>query len=285
MRFLIRIIAILAVISLATVALSNLAERWLIYPFDGTRVSPNDAGLEDVTEHEVRSNDETLIVWSAPPKAGQPVIFYLHGNAGNLAARAGRFQRFLERGYGMIALAYPGSSGSTGTPSEDTLSKAAAHLWLLKEELLPRAYLSSMPSKTLVYGESLGSAVAIHLNAATASDHMKGAEPIAGIILEAPFTSIADLAEHHYPGTGVLMTKLDNKWDSLRWASQMHQPLLILHGTEDALIPLEMGRQIHTATPSGENSFLAIQGAGHTDLWRSDSLSHLWRFIDQFARR
>ncbi|MGR3635470.1 MAG: alpha/beta hydrolase [Shimia sp.] len=93
------------------------------------------------------------------------------------------------------------------------------------------------------------------------------------------------MAEHHYPGTGELAKNLQNKWDSLAAAPYITQPMLIIHGTDDTLIPIEMGRQIYAAAPSKTKQFLSVAGAGHTGLWRSDTLPKLFAFIDQFAFR
>ncbi|MGR3711640.1 MAG: alpha/beta hydrolase [Shimia sp.] len=280
MRFLIRLAVICAMLFGATMVLGNFAERLLIYPFDSTRVSPNDAGLNAVQEHVVTVEGERIIVWTAPPRKGQPVIFYLHGNAGNLALRAGRFQRFMARGYGLVALAYPGSSGSSGTPSEERILATAKHVWAEKKDLLPT---NAPTSKTVIYGESLGSAVALHLNALLVTD--KTTVRPSGIILEAPFTSVVAMAEYHYPGMGALVTNFDNQWNSLDRASVVQSPLLVLHGTQDTLIPIEMGQQIHAAAPFKNKQLLSVQGAGHTDLWRSDVLPNLFGFIDQCALR
>ncbi|WP_270729307.1 alpha/beta hydrolase [Shimia sp. Alg240-R146] len=285
MRLAFRLLSLTIMLAFAAVTLAGPAERLLIYPFDKTQVTPADAGLSGVTEQAFDFDGETLVVWTAPPKLGQPVIFYLHGNAGNLANRAGRFRRFMDRGYGLIALAYPGSSGSTEAPSEDSLKRSAKLVWLEKHALLPLTFLPPSSSKTIVYGESLGAAVAIGLNASAASDHMKGVGPADAIILEAPFTSIKALAQHHYPALTPLQVYTEGQWDSLRWAAQLRHPLLVIHGTNDSLISIEMGRQIFSAAPSESKTFLAVKGAGHTDLWRSDTLPKLYAFIDQFALR
>ncbi len=280
-----RLLAFLVLFAGTLVIAAPLAEQLVLYPFDKTRVAPDDVGLPDVTEHALDGDGETLIVWTAPPAKGQPVIFYLHGNAGNLANRAGRFRRFLDRGYGLIALAYPGSSGSTEAPSEDALIKAAAHVWLSKHELLPLSFLPPSSSKTIVFGESLGAAVAIALNASPASDGMKGVDPADAVVLEAPFTSITALAKHHYPSLTPLHGYTEGKWNSLKGVPHIRQPLFIFHGSDDSLIPIEMGRQLHAAAPSEEKQFLEVPGAGHTDLWRTDSVPKLYAFIDQFALR
>ncbi|WP_073254501.1 serine aminopeptidase domain-containing protein [Shimia gijangensis] len=79
--------------------------------------------------------------------------------------------------------------------------------------------------------------------------------------------------------------KIDNTWQSLDRASALQGPLLVMHGTKDALIPIEMGRQIFAAAPSVQKQLIVAKRAGHTDLWRSTVLPRLWQFIDQFALR
>ncbi len=290
MRILGRLAVILLCLVFGTIALGKLAERWVIYPFDPREVAPADVRLPEVTVQHLDVRGDRLVVWTAPPERGKPVILYFHGNAGNLAMRAGRFRHFLAQGYGLIAPAYRGSSGSGGTPSEHTLREDAALVYrsvakLLRHDMRPFPPDLTRRPAIVVYGESLGSAVAIHLNASAAADTVKGIGPPAAIILEAPFTSIADLAEHHYPGTAKLAQKLDSAWNSLKWANHIGQPLMVLHGNKDELIPIEMGRRIFAAAPSRNKQFLAVQDANHTNLWRSNTLPQLWRFVDQFALR
>lgn len=246
------------------------AERWLFYPFDARQVSPEQAGMPNVTETRLQSDGATLIVWTAPPRPGKPVILYFHGNASNLALRTGRFRRFLDRGYGLIAPAYRGSSGSTGIPSEEVL---------IADARLVHTHGNwpdwpANPGPTVIYGESLGTAVAIALLADEDTEHP------AALILEAPFTSIKALAEIHYPALAPYADTLENKWPSLERARALTLPLFILHGTDDPLNRHAMGRAIHDAAPSPRKQFLSVKGAGHNDLWRSDTLPRLWRFID-----
>ncbi|SHK00511.1 hypothetical protein SAMN05444000_1171 [Shimia gijangensis] len=180
MRFLFRLTVILGVLAFGTVVLGNLAERWVIYPFDSTEASPHDAGLERVDQIQFENDNETLIAWVAKPKAGKPVIFYLHGNAGNLAARAGRFDRFISRGYGLFAPAYRGSSGSSGSPSE------AALIWDV--ETTYHAMFQHFPDLTsrqvVLYGESLGAAVTIALLNTPAMHPDKAFGPPAATVLK-----------------------------------------------------------------------------------------------------
>ncbi|SEO94677.1 hypothetical protein SAMN04490248_1173 [Salinihabitans flavidus] len=270
MRRVIRVIVLTAAVLIAGLALSGHVERWVLYPFDPARVAPEDVGLAGVTVREVESGGETLVVWTAPPRPGQPVVVYFHGNAGNLAARAGRFRRFRARGYGLIAPGYRGSSGSSGTPTQAALvADAGAVLNATADLSGPR----------LFYGESLGAAVLTQV----LGQSRGGAQP-AAVVLEAPFASLATLAAGMHPALAPLSTHLENRWDSLRHADPgLSAPLLILHGDRDTLIPIDEGRRLFDAAPSRAKHFLAVPGAGHTDLWRSDTLPRLWRFIDAQA--
>jgi len=265
-----RLLSFLAAFSLASIALLGPLERKMIYQFDTTRVSPAAAGVPGLRETTLQSGDETLVLWVARAKPNKPTVLYFHGNAGNLANRAGRFQRFLDRGYGVIAPAYRGSSGSTGTPDQPALTTDAALVYAQIVHLLP----DTNPETIVVYGESLGTGVAISLISTL------GTQP-AGLVLEAPFTSIPDIALNSYPQFEPLLHLITNRWDSLSLADTLTLPLLVLHGDQDSLIPIEMGRQIFTAAPSAHKRFFTVKAAGHTTIWRTDSLPVLWRFIDQ----
>ena len=261
-------LALLFVVALGGLFAFDRLERELIYPFDATRVDPTDLGLA-LKETRFESGGQALVLWVAPARPGQPVILYFHGNAGNLAARAGRFQRFLARGYGLVALAYRGSSGSTGTPSEKALTYDAARL-------LTRIDTHAGAAPVVIYGESLGTAVAL------AAVAQSGKQPRA-MVLEAPFTSVRAVALAAYPKLDPLIDRLKSDWNSLNRVSALTAPLLILHGDRDTLIPIEQGRRIHAAAGSQTKRFRRVRGGHHTDLWRTDVLPDLWRFIDRHA--
>lgn len=268
-QFLFRLCAFCVVLAFMLVIAAPLAERLVIYPLDDTRVLPADADLPTVTEEVIHRDGEQLIAWTAPPAPGKPVIFYLQGNAGNLANRASRFDLFLQRGYGLVAPAYRGYSGSTGTPQEAAIIGDTVAIF--------DSLVRPMKASVVVYGESIGAAVTLGALEA-------GIEPDA-ILLEAPYTSIVAMAAHHYPGKGGFAKRLSNQWDSLSRAATLTLPLLILHGSEDTLIPIEMGRQIFAVVPSQNKVFVEAPGAGHTGLWRTDTWPQLTQFINQFALR
>lgn len=247
-------------------------ERRAVYPFDAARLSPQAAGVpaREVirTEGGVRH-----VVWVAQPRPGRPVILYLHGNAGNLANRAGRFERFLARGYGLIAPGYRGSSGTGGAPSEALIAADMRALYGALGELIP----GLSPGGVILYGESLGTGVALRLVAET------GVQP-AGVVLEAPFTSLPDVVRISAPQFASLIPRMQNIWDSARHARALRAPLMVLHGTGDTLIPIAQGRAVLAAAGARDKQMVEVQGGGHSDLWRSDVLPRLWRFIDAQPR-
>jgi alpha-beta hydrolase superfamily lysophospholipase len=264
-----KLATVLVVVALGGIFAFDRLERELVYPFDGTMVDPAKIGLS-LRAEKFESGGQTLVLWRAQPAPGKPVILYFHGNAGNLAARAGRFQRFTARGYGVVAMAYRGSSGSSGTPSEKALAFDAGRLFSRLD-----SYAGDAP--VVIYGESLGSAVA--LAAVERADRQPAA-----MVLEAPFTSVRNVALNAYPQLEPLIERMKSDWNSLARIKALSAPLLILHGNEDALIPIAQGRQLFAAARSEPKRLRVVKGGHHTDLWRSDVLPDLWRFIDRHAK-
>lgn len=246
-------------------------ERKAVYPFDTRRVDPTELGLDGISETVFRSSGHDLITWVAPPAPGKPTILYLHGNAGNLTNRAWRFKAFRARGYGLIAPAYRGSSGSTGRPSEAAITRDLRKLYSHLDQLIDG--LSA--DRVVFYGESLGSGVTLKV-----LDTPQIPQP-AGVVLEAPYTSLPDVVRHVYPQLESLIPKMKNIWDSQTHARSLTAPLLILHGAEDQMIPPAQGRAVLKAAGSTNKQFVLVKGAGHSETWTDQSLPQLWRFLDQ----
>lgn len=231
-----------------------------IYPFDATYATPEAAGVPQLTEtRHATSDGAQLVMWVSTPKANRPTVLYFSGNSGTLKDRADRFRQFTDRGYGLVAPAYRGSSGSDGKPDEALLLEDA------------RAIASALSGGNLVlYGESLGAAVAIRLASEGTGD---------ALVLEAPFTSLPDLVSAQYPAED-LDHLITQRWNSLRAASGVSQPLLVIHGENDRLVPLEMGQRIFRAAGSKHKKFLTVSSHGHQGLWTADVQSALFRFVD-----
>src|SRR6185437_13025554 len=153
-------------------------QRSLIFPIPPVGCSsPASAGFPQAEEHVLTTSDgEKVIVWHVPAKPGHPVVLFFHGNGDFLAGRVARFRGITADGTGLVALSYRGYAGSTGTPSEQGLLNDAAAACAFTAERYKA-------NQIVVWGFSLGTGVAV------AVDH-----PIGTLILEAPYTSIADVA-------------------------------------------------------------------------------------------
>ena len=235
-------------------------EHAAIYPFDTTHETPEAAGEPRLVEDLFQTEDgQRLVVWKAEAAPHKPTILYFSGNAGGLKERSGRFRRLIDQGYGVIAPAYRGSSGSTGTPEEEILVSDAL------------ALAQSITRRPLIlYGESLGAAVAIRL----------AAEGIGSrIVLEAPFTSIPEVLSAQFPGES-LDGLITQKWESYRVVARLVQPLLVVHGDRDALVPFAMGQRIHDSAGSRQKRLHRVSGGEHTGLWTVEMQRVLFDFLN-----
>ncbi len=226
-------------------------ERRLMY-FPGTAyLSPAEAGLRGVREEVLATADgERVMAWFAPPRPGQQTVLYFHGNAGALESRAERITRYTAQGLGVFIMTYRGFAGSSGSPSETANVRDAV---LAYDTLVG---LGIDPGDIVVYGESLGTGVATQV-AAT--------RPVGGLVLEAPYTSMVDLAALHYPLLAVPgRLFMRDRYDTRRHIASVTAPLLIIHGEADGIIPVEMGRELH-ALAAEPKTIRTFQGAGHAD--------------------
>ena len=161
------------------------AQRSFLFPIPtAERTTPQAAGFPEAEEHVLTTADgEKVIVWHVPAKPGRPVILYFHGNGDFLAGFFGRFRELIADGTGIVALSYRGYAGSSGQPSERGLLQDAAAAY---------AFTTARYSadRIVVWGFSLGTGVAVALAAE---------QPVGKLILEAPYTSIADVAASAFP--------------------------------------------------------------------------------------
>jgi len=261
---------ITALLGLTSFGFLGKFEQSMVYPLDPTEVSPANAGVPQMQAVRFASGKETLVLWVTKPKAGKPVILYFHGNAGNLANRAPRFDAFEKRGFGVVAMAYRGSSGSTGKPKQKAILKDAINVYLALPDLVGTA-------PVILYGESLGTGVAVLL----ADSPELANTPPAAMVLEAPYTSIPDVTRRLYPKLKPILFLMKNRWPSIRHIGNLDIPLLVLHGTDDPLIPIIMGRKMFNTSPTSDKTFIAVQGAGHNNVWQPDAITALWQFLNR----
>jgi hypothetical protein len=241
-------------------ALMYVFQRALMYFPDTARTPPAAAGLPQAEEVILTTDDgERLVAWHVPPQPGKPVVLYFHGNAGNLPLRADRFRKLVSDGTGLVALSYRGYGGSTGRPSEEGLLRDAEATYAFAAAIVP-------------WGESLGTAVAVALAAA---------RPVAGLMLDAPFTSAADVGAAAYPFMPVRWLIRD-KFRSDRRIARVNAPLLVLHGERDRVVPIAFAERLY-ALAREPKRMVRFPDGGHVDLDDHGAMAAVREFIAALA--
>jgi pimeloyl-ACP methyl ester carboxylesterase len=269
-KFLCRAGGCLAIIYLAAVAfLCAFEDRFVFHPVAASRKwieLPNDIHFEDV---ELKAAGNRLHArWY--PCAHRRAVVFCHSRAGNLtleldAANIERWANELE--CSVLIFDYPGYGRSEGRPSEEGFYAAAdaAYDWLAAK---------GVPAmQTLIYGRSLGSAVAVEL--ASRRQHLS-------LILVSPMTSLPDAAFRQIPfvPTNWLMR---NRFDSLSRLDRCVQPTFVVHGDRDHVVPFEQGQRIAAALP-GRKRFHRVVGASHGDCVTPEFYKDLKEFLNDIDR-
>ncbi len=257
---------ITGILVLIVVVGTPYVQRALLYFPDDQRVSPAQAGLPDVEERSFETPDGAQVLsWWGKAQPGSPTILYFHGNGGSFANRSERMRKYLSRGFGVVMMTYRGYGGSTGQPSERNNVADAKQLY----RLLTTSGVA--PDAVVLYGESLGSGIATQLAAEL---------PIGGLILDAPYTSIVDMAERFYPylPSRWLMT---DRYETLNTIGRVSAPVLVIHGEADALIPVEMGRKVAAAAVNARAEIVTFKDAGHSDHHLYGSYDAIYSWLER----
>ena len=193
-------------------------------------------------------------------------VLFLHGNAATIAAKVNiaHYSELRNLGVNVLAPEYHGFGGLTGIPTEAVLAAdaRAAYDYL-------RTARQVAPSHLVIYGWSLGSAVAVGL----ASEVEEAA-----VILEGAPASLVDISRERYPLFPVRLL-MRNRFDSIEKINRVRAPILFLHSPEDAVIPIAEGRRLYEAA-RGEKTFVEVRG-GHVDATTVDT-KHFYAAIRTF---
>ena len=257
---------LLIVVSVAyacALAVLFFVQRSFLFPIPtAERTTPQAAGYPEAEEHVLTTADgEKVIVWHLPAKPGHPVILYLHGNGDYLAGFFGRFRDIIADGAGVVALSYRGYAGSSGQPSERGLLQDAAAAYAFTTA----RYGSD---RIVVWGFSLGTGVAVAIAAE---------QPVGKLILEAPYTSIADVAASAFPIFPVRPV-IKDPFHSDRRIARVNAPLLVMHGVRDATIPIAFGERLF-ALAHEPKQFAMFPNGGHDDLDTYGAIEAVRQFI------
>ena len=209
-------------------------------------------------------SEKELIAWYYKKNENYKTLVFFHGNAGDLSNRIYKLNELSKLNLNYLIFAYRGFNDNEGMPSEEGLYKDAENVikWLKSKNILE--------NKIILYGESLGTAVAIH----TAQS-----KNFSGIILEAPFTSMVDLGQKYYPFFPVKFL-LKDKYESKKKLNLINSPVLVMHGEKDKIVPFYMGKQIFEILPSPKFSYFNEQD-DHMMEYNQDLINSIKNFIDQ----
>lgn len=178
------------------------------------------------------ADGETLHGWIIPSGRPGRLLVFFHGNAGNISHRLESIRMFHELGVDVLIVDYRGYGRSTGRPSERGLRQDALAVWRHATDELGYA-----PESTVLFGRSLGGAVAARLASRVRP---------AALIVESSFTSVADIAAELYPLFPVrLLTHL--QFDTSRALQRVLCPVLVVHSVDDEIIPYQHGRALFEA--------------------------------------
>lgn len=225
-------------------------DRLAYYPEIGREIhaTPREHGMDFEALTLDTADGERLDAWFVPAPQARGVVLFLHGNAGNMAQRMDSIVLFHRLGYGVLIFDYRGYGHSSGKPSEAGLRRDAEAAW---------AHLTGQrgiaPGRIVLFGESLGGALAAHL----AARERPGA-----LVLSSVFTSVPDLAADLYPWLPARwLARL--RYDTAEALTRIHCPVLVAHSPDDEIVPFRHGEKLFQAAPAPK-AFLRLAG-GHND--------------------
>lgn len=239
-------------------------QRRILFPVPRSAAEPSMPGGQ---LHRISGNGRTVHALHVPPRDGHPTFAHFHGNAETLSDQVFYATKLTDKGFGFFAVEYPGYGLSKGTsPSEAALYEDAdAALRYLASEL------STPPNATVLSGRSLGTGVAVEMA-------LRGFG--ARLLLIAPFTSVPDMARHiarFLPAKWIVRDQFDNHAK----AAKLTLPVLIIHGSDDDVIPIAMARRLATGFPDAR--LYIAPGAHHNDLLDIDG-QRVFDAITAFAK-
>ncbi|MBZ4419275.1 alpha/beta hydrolase [Myxococcus sp. RHSTA-1-4] len=244
-RMLVILLSILAVCYLIVCVAAFTLQRSIIFPAPRAPIPlEENMGFSRLPLEDGRFVD----VFHLPAPEGAATVVHFHGNGEQLLDQLTLGERLHEWGLGFLAVEYPGYGASPGSPTEDGIYAAAeAALKLLRVQGVPA-------ERTVLSGRSLGTGVAVEM-----ARRGHGAR----VMLVSPYTSIADMANQVFPFLPTALLVRD-RFDTVSKAPEVKVPVLIIHGEQDTLIPVEMGRRLGTRFPRA--TLETVAGAGHNDV-------------------
>jgi alpha-beta hydrolase superfamily lysophospholipase len=246
-------------------------ERELLFRIEpGTaswyRGLPGDVQAFDIKPANFKAGQNLHAWWWPAARRDAPSILYLHGVRWNLTGQAFRIEQLRAMGFSVLAIDYRGFGQSKGDlPSEASVYEDARAAWERFTAMQPD------PGKRLIYGHSLGGAVAVNLAADLAAQAKKEhvAVPVRGLVIESTFTTLGDavaqVAGNNLPVNWLpVRWLLSQKFDSIDKIVDIDMPLLVVHGQADAFMPPRFSQQLFNAANEPKR-LLLVPGGTHNN--------------------
>ncbi len=223
-------------------------KNMIYFPTQSLIADPSAVGLKfDNIKMEI-SGGEIVHGWYVPAEKEIATILFFHGNGGNISHRLETIRLLHDLGLSVFIIDYRGYGQSGGEPSESNsyADAEAAYQYLIDS-------LGKTPEKIIIMGRSLGGAIAVELAMQ---------KRVAGLIVESSFSSAGALGQEMFSTVPIKLI-LKHKYDSIKKIGRINIPKLIIHSSEDDMIPFHHGRKLYEAA-SEPKKFLEISGP-HTD--------------------
>ena len=248
-RWTVRLVKAVVVAYVVGLMILFVLQRQLLFPAGKEPPSLERAGLAGLMEPvTIKTADgiDLLSWYRRPPHHDAPLILFFHGNAGTVENRAVKAKTYIDAGFGLLLVEYRGYGGNPGSPSEAGLYADG------RAALAFAAAQDIAPDHIVLYAESLGTGVAVQ---------MATEQRVAALVLEAPYTSIADVAQSDFPLFPVHWLVRD-RFDSVEKIARVRTPLFVIHGERDGTIPVRFGRALFAAASEPKEA-MWLPDAGH----------------------
>jgi fermentation-respiration switch protein FrsA (DUF1100 family) len=262
-----KLIFSLIIIFLFILYMRFFEKRTIFYPSKIIEFNPSGVGLEYEDVFFNTQDGIALHGWFIPARDAFATVLHCHGNAGNISHRVELARLFNERKMNFFIFDYRGFGKSKGSPGEKGtyLDAQAAYGYLVKTKDIP-------PERLVVYGKSLGAAIAIDL-----ATKVKAA----ALISESGFTSTTNLAMDVYKFIPLWLF-VTQKYDSIVKIGRINIPKLIIHSQNDEIIPFSHGKKLFEKASEPKEMYI-MQG-GHNDAFYIYSDKCMQK-IEDFLRR
>jgi alpha-beta hydrolase superfamily lysophospholipase len=242
-------------IFMALIAIGCNGTRFIFKSSNDIISTPDKFGLvyEDVSF--TTQDDINLHAWLVPGDPHKPIVVFFHGNAANISYRVDILRYFNEMGFSVFIFDYRGfgKSGGQATSEEDLYIDSRSALNYLKS----RGWSAS---QMIYYGRSMGAAASLQM----------GLEfPPAVVVMEAPFTSMSEIAWHTAPITYALIGwwSIRARFDNINKIEKLTTPVVFFQGDKDHIVPVDMTRRLYERANEPKAFYLIPEG-GHSDLYQ-----------------